>query len=106
MHLPNVHAVVTGIREVFNPTASPVIGVLQNTRDVGVLAGEETGSRWCAGSCRNMALSKAYAFVYEPVHVRRDEVREAKRRNRVVALLVGEEKDYVGSCGRHRLIAD
>tara|TARA_A100001037_G_C15038681_1_gene584429 strand:- start:1016 stop:1177 length:162 start_codon:yes stop_codon:yes gene_type:complete len=53
-----------------------------------------------------MALSKAYAFVYEPVHVRRDEVREAKRGNRIVALLVGEEKDYVGSCGRHGLIAD
>ena len=53
-----------------------------------------------------MALGEAHAFVYEPVHVRRDEVREAKRGNRIVALLVGEEKDYVGSCVRHELIAD
>jgi hypothetical protein len=33
-------------------------------------------------------------------------VGEAKCGNRIVALLVGEEEDYVGSCGRHELIAD
>ena len=48
-----------------------------------------------------MALGKGHAFVDQPIHVWRNDVREAEGGDGVVTLLVREKKNYIWLVG-HR----
>jgi len=47
-----------------------------------------------------MALGKCHSFIHEPIRVRRIEMRVSERGNRVVALLIGDDENDVGTFHR------
>ena len=66
-------------------------------KNVGIVAGEETGSSRDTGSRGNKALGEGRALMHKPVEMRRVHVGEAKRSDCVVALLICDDQDDVGS---------
>ena len=95
MHLADVGAVIARFVQTLDPALTPAIGVFQDPRCVRKIAFEQTGSRGGARSGCHVALLKRDAFADQPIQVRRFDVVESECRDRVIALLIGDDEDDV-----------
>ena len=95
MHLADVGAVVTSRVESFDPGVLPAVHVLHYTARVGIQPGEEGSATWSARGCGHITAAKRSAFIDQSIQIRRINVVEAERTNRIESLLVGEDENNI-----------
>jgi len=100
VHFAYVDRVIAGGLKVLHPRALPGASVMVNTRGMGISHVEKAGTRRHAGRRGAVAMVEGYAFADKPIQVGRLHDGEAKAANRVVALLIRDEKNNVGACHR------
>ena len=100
VHLAHVDAVIAAVGKVLYPEALVGPGLEAVYADVvRVHGGENGGAGGDAGGAGAIGLAKGDALLHEAVHVRCDHVLVAPRRQRIEALLVGDDQDDIRSLG-------
>lgn len=102
MPLPKAGGAVTGVLERFGNRnlrrldGFSVLGDTIDTGAYGVAPRQDRGSARCTNRVDVEAV-KSHAFGAEPVEIRRFEIRVAIQREVAVALIVGEDQEYIGA---------
>ena len=101
VHFPDVDTMVASASEILDPTACPLVRILQNTGRVRVLTCEETRPARRATGCSHMTICKGDTLVREPVEMRRDHMRIPQRRDGIETLLIRDNENDIGACVAH-----